>query len=92
MKRNRSGEKAGADAKRAIIGEYKVSIGCTDCGYKAHAWALEFDHKPEFKKWQSVGSLMYKPWDVIWAEIAKCEVVCCNCHAIRTYSRMQEAE
>ncbi|UVK60979.1 HNH endonuclease [Streptomyces phage JimJam] len=76
-----------ADEKRKVVAEYKVKQGCVDCGYNAHAAALEFDHLPNSGKIKSVASLMYASWDVIWAEIAKCEVVCSNCHSIRTHQR-----
>jgi hypothetical protein len=30
--------------------------------------------------------------EMAWKEVAKCEVVCSNCHKIRTYQREQEYE
>jgi len=79
-KRNR----ANADAKRAAIAAYKITMGCADCGYNENAFALEFDHKPNTKGNKTVASMMYNSWEAIWREIDKCEVVCSNCHAIRT--------
>ena len=79
--------KTRADEKRRIVAEYKVKQGCVDCGYNKHPAALEFDHLPGVKKIKTVASLMYSSWDVIWTEIAKCEVVCSNCHSIRTQTR-----
>lgn len=76
-----------ADAKRAILKNYLTEHGCVDCGYNANAAALEFDHLPEYTKTKNVMGLTYNSWDVIWAEVAKCEVVCANCHAIRTEVR-----
>jgi len=77
-----------ADEKRQAIAAYKVSKGCIDCGYNDNAFALEFDHLPGLEKKRTVASMMYSSWDAIWAEIGKCEVVCANCHAIRTMTRM----
>lgn len=80
-----------ADLKRDAVNQYKVEQGCVDCGYNAHPWALEFDHLPGAAKVKTVASMMYSSWQVIWAEIAKCEVVCANCHAIRTMTRKASA-
>lgn len=80
-------QKARAEERRKAVAEYKLSSGCVDCGYDENAYALEFDHLPEFKKTRTVASTMYMSWKAIWEEIAKCEVVCANCHAIRTFTR-----
>jgi hypothetical protein len=85
--KDKARDRKNADEKRRILGEYKVKVGCVDCGYNAHPWALEFDHLPGAVKTRTVASMMYSSWDAIWAEVAKCEVVCANCHAIRTFTR-----
>lgn len=77
-----------ADEKRAALAAYKVEKGCTDCGYNSHPAALEFDHLPGFNKTRTVASMLYSSWEAIWKEIAKCEIVCSNCHSIRTYERL----
>lgn len=81
-------QKARADERRNAVAAYKLAQGCADCGYNENALALEFDHLPGTEKKRTVASLMYNSWEAIWAEIAKCEVVCANCHAIRTFTRM----
>ena len=69
----------------------KLERGCADCGYRLHPHALEFDHLPEYEKTAEVAHLAWSAgtWGRIAAEIAKCEVVCANCHAIRTTERNQ---
>lgn len=79
-------DRRNADRKREILNHYKIAVGCVDCGYNAHPWALEFDHK-EPRQGKTIGSMMYSAWKLIWEEVWKCDVVCCNCHAIRTYTR-----
>lgn len=74
-------------AKAAAI---KLERGCTDCGYRGHPDALEFDHLPGVVKVGNVSALIRLgySWAKIEAEIAKCEVVCANCHRIRTRTRL----
>lgn len=76
-----------AAGKRKILKEYLVNRGCVDCGYNKHHAALEFDHMPGFVKYKNVMAMCWDSWEKIWAEVDKCEVVCSNCHSIRTYNR-----
>ncbi len=64
----------------------QLELGCADCGYAADVRALHWDHLPGFKKKANVSSL-YGSWKATMAEILKCEVVCANCHMIRTAER-----
>lgn len=54
---------------------------------------MQFDHVRGQKK-TNVAMMVKtgRPISTIAAEIAKCEVVCANCHAIRTFERNQYAE
>jgi hypothetical protein len=74
--------------RRAWLDAYKVRSGCVDCGYNTHPRALDFDHIGTDKT-GDVGRLAHSriAWPRLLAEIAKCEVVCANCHRIRTYER-----
>ena len=69
------------------LGEIKLAAGCKDCGYREHAVALDFDHVFGPKEIR-IGSTR-SSWDKILLEIAKCEVVCANCHRVRTARRGQ---
>jgi hypothetical protein len=73
------------------IAEIKLARGCADCGYRDHPEALHFDHLPGFSKDSGIARLFGRSRAAILAEIAKCEVVCANCHAVRTWARRQEA-
>lgn len=66
----------------------KLSKGCTDCGYAAHAVALQFDHVGDDKK-MNVSDMIRSDyaWETIKIEIDKCEVRCANCHAVVTQER-----
>lgn len=70
-----------------FIRTYKLNCGCKDCGYKEHHAALEFDHVRGVKKLNVANA---KSINQAKMEIEKCEVVCSNCHKIRTYNRLQE--
>lgn len=72
--------------RRSVIDRFKIRKGCVDCWYKKDSAALEFDHLGDDKV-KTVASSLYSSWAVIKAEIGKCEVVCANCHAIRTRNR-----
>ncbi|MGH7894856.1 MAG: hypothetical protein ACREQL_09315, partial [Candidatus Binatia bacterium] len=77
-------------AKTARVAELKLKAGCADCGYNSHPDALEFDHVPgRGAKVAPVSALVGndRAWPAIAAEIAKCDVVCANCHRIRTANR-----
>ena len=67
----------------AIINEAKKG-GCPDCGEK-NPIVLEFDHLRD--KDSDISRLTDANTDRLVKEIAKCEVVCANCHRIRTHFR-----
>jgi len=73
-------------------GMIKKATGCIDCGYAAHAEALQFDHIGDNKK-ANVSDLIRSDysWDTIQQEIDKCVVRCANCHAVITAVRRWES-
>lgn len=71
-----------AETKRFIIAH--KSRPCFDCGCEYPWYVMEFDHvrgRKQHKINQGLG------WVALQKEIAKCDVVCANCHAVRTYKR-----
>lgn len=69
------------------IYEYLEENPCVDCG-ESNILTLEFDHV-RGDKYSGVTVLAWRgrTWKIIEEEIGKCEVVCANCHNIRTASR-----
>ena len=66
---------------------------CIDCGLKFHPAAMTFDHLPGSKKRGDVSTIARSGASALLrAEIEKCELVCANCHAVRTFARRQRAK
>lgn len=76
--------------RRRILDIIKTMASCADCQYDSHPAALDFDHLPEFVKSFDIARETGRSWDLMFAEIMKCEVVCSNCHRIRTADRRVE--
>lgn len=64
---------------------------CADCGQRFHFSAMQWDHRPGTDKKFQLSRAHHRPDEEIEAELAKCDLVCANCHAVRTWTRMQEA-
>ena len=62
--------------RKALLGEIKVSRGCTLCGYNGYHGSLDLHHLDPSTK------VKPKPTTVLGhiAEIQKCVVLCANCH------------
>ena len=74
------------NARRIFVDNYKLEIGCEFCGFNEHAVALEFDHiDPKTKKYSIGSQLISMSWKALHEEIAKCRVLCANCHQIHTH-------
>ena len=61
---------------------------CQDCNQRFPHYVMDFDHVRGLKKY-NVASLASstKSWETVQAEIDKCDLVCSNCHRIRTWAR-----
>ena len=64
------------------------NVPCRDCGVVYPPYVMDFDHVRGSKMF-NIGQSISKtaPIDSIINEISKCEVVCSNCHRIRTHQR-----
>jgi hypothetical protein len=71
--------------RKQWIDRIKLARGCIDCGYNTHPHALQFDHRDgETKLTPGFARVLKNNLEWLKAEIAKCDVRCANCHAIRT--------
>ena len=85
--RNKSDHKY-RDTYRTIRDAAK-DVPCKDCGNRFPSYVMDFDHIPERGKKcfaLSDGSGKRMPENRLRKEIAKCDVICANCHRIRTFS------
>ena len=81
---------------RSIVNSIKTERGCQYCGYNAYPCALQFHHLDPATKYRTrTGKLVHLADMVkggrygiqtILAEIAKCRVLCANCHAVHTHT------
>jgi hypothetical protein len=75
------------EENRKKLLEYLMQHPCVDCG-NIDIRCLEFDHV-RGTKISTIARMLgkFENWNVIEAEIAKCEVRCANCHRIKTLER-----
>ena len=75
------------DDNQRKIKKLLQSSSCKDCGEKN--WlVLEFDHLPQFTKSFNISTGMKNfRWEKVLTEIKKCDIVCANCHRLRTQKR-----
>jgi hypothetical protein len=57
---------------------------CVDCGGRFRPVQMAFDHRDPAEKRFTLSKMQLKSRDEILAEVAKCDVVCSNCHSLRT--------
>lgn len=67
----------------------KETTPCADCHRTYPFCCMDFDHREGTVKSYNVGSMVAHGYsiDLIMTEIAKCDLVCANCHRIRTQAR-----
>lgn len=79
---------AQAERKRSLMWEILTTSECKNCG-NTDPEVLEFDHREQVGKSFHVSEMMYSySWESILAEIAKCDVLCANCHRKRTIKQL----
>lgn len=64
---------------------------CMDCGQVFPSCVMEFDHV-RGEKLKPVSQLRVSKLSTLLAEVAKCDLVCSNCHRMRTHRTTQAEE
>ena len=66
----------------------KTGQPCTDCDGVFDPQVMQWDHLPTYEKLGDIsGGFAGRTEEELLREIAKCELVCTNCHIIRTFRR-----
>ena len=70
--------------RQKLVFDYLQNNPCVDCG-EENILVLEFDHRePKDKKYYVSDLIQRGSISSLNTEIVKCDVVCSNCHSIRT--------
>lgn len=85
-------KQAQRDRGAEILTALKKDKPCTDCGGYFPEYCMDFDHLDPTTKVRGVSALARGGFSLkkILAEVDKCELVCSNCHRIRTHDRQHE--
>lgn len=70
------------DTKRLRLLEGK---SCMDCG-NDDIRVLEFHHRDPSEKEGKIGTMLAGGWEKLLIEVAKCDIVCANCHILRHHN------
>lgn len=76
-----------ARERREWLNSLKEGKPCADCGQVYPPYVMDFDHRDPPLKTRGVTNMLMYSKERILAEIAKCDLVCANCHRVRTYGR-----
>ena len=75
---------------RAWVQQQKLKP-CMDCGTSFPHYVMDFDHRPDEEKlYEPTRLYTLQSWTKVKTEIAKCDVVCANCHRERTFGQARE--
>jgi hypothetical protein len=69
--------------KRTLFTSKLKSIPCFVCKKRFPPCAMQFDHV-RGKKLTEISKLRHRGYKTLKAEIEKCEVLCANCHSIKS--------
>jgi len=75
----------------AFIHSLKEGIPCMDCTNQYPPYVMEYDHVRGEKRF-GIGKMANHKRERVLEEIAKCELVCCSCHRIRSHRRRPETQ
>ena len=61
---------------------------CIECGINDYR-LLDFDHINPATKTMNISQKLHLPWEVLLEEVAKCQLLCPNCHRLKTMETRQ---
>lgn len=90
--KDREGNRKRSQELYAFVAKLKTGKPCADCGVSYPHYVMQFDHLGEEPKLGNIGTMSRNSTEEkILVEVAKCELVCANCHAERTHQRNEKA-
>jgi hypothetical protein len=76
------------EKRKNLVREIKESSPCKDCKMSYPYYVMHFDHINSSNKVNKVSSIIHtSSLKNILKEIKKCDLVCANCHSVRTWKR-----
>jgi hypothetical protein len=81
------------EKRKQVIREIKESSSCMDCNIYYPYYIMQFDHRDSDLKHGSVNNMLTNSsFGKVIKEIEKCDLVCANCHAARTWKRQHSID
>src|SRR2546423_1270985 len=75
--------------RRELVRQIKTRA-CADCDIQYPFYVMDFDHREGEIKEYELNRIDRMTTRALLREIEKCDVVCANCHRVRTYRRRIE--
>lgn len=90
--RQNKNNKASKRRRKVKLREFMNTIKCnpcSDCCLSFDPCAMDFDHRDQSVKYDDISSIVNRRVSLrlLQEELKKCDLVCVNCHRIRTYTR-----
>jgi len=79
-KREISRQQARRELHIGFINEWKESFGCQECNKERHPGCLDLHHIDPSQKDRKISQIASRSLENIKKELAKCVVLCANCH------------
>lgn len=86
--RRRQRQRTRRERLRDWMADLKRGVACADCGDTFPSAVMHWDHLPGPPKVDAISTLVEsRTRTLVLDELVKCELVCANCHAVRTAER-----
>ncbi len=92
--KNRVRARINANKFHSFVNALKEGRPCLDCSMVYPTYVMDFDHRDPTTKISEIATMRRRhvPLEKLLAEIAKCDLICSNCHRIRTHKRRHGIE
>ena len=82
------------DRKQWLISQKVARVECMDCLKKVHrdnTFVFDYDHRDPDEKTKAISQRLHQ-WtiDQLLFEMNKCDLVCSNCHRVRTHAQRKK--